>query len=80
MHLLIILGHIVNSNGAWKVNETVNSIFSISKLLIIRKAESRSEGKYVCRAINSIGVAEASVQVYRKYFDNINLSNKRPIR
>ena len=61
-------GNIVTSNGAWKVNETVRSIFETTKILLIRKAESRVMGQYICRASNSIGMAEARVQVYREYF------------
>lgn len=57
-------GNIVTSNGAWKVNETVRSIFETTKILLIRKAESRVMGQYICRASNSIGMAEARVQVY----------------
>ena len=60
-------GNIVTSNGAWKVNETVRSIFETTKILLIRKAESRVMGQYICRASNSIGMAEARVQVYREY-------------
>ena len=64
---LLFLGNIVTSNGAWKVNETEHSIFSTTKILLIRKAEPRLMGKYICRASNSIGEAEARVQVYREY-------------
>ena len=59
--------NIVTTNGAWKVNETEHSIFSTTKTLLIRKAEPRLMGKYICRASNSIGAAEARVQVYREY-------------
>ena len=61
-------GNIVTTNGAWKVNETDKSIFETSKILIIRRAEPRLMGKYACRASNSIGVAEAGVQVYRECY------------
>ena len=64
-------GNIVTSNGAWKVNETVRSIFETTKILLIRKAESRVMGQYICRASNSIGMAEARVQVYREYLSFI---------
>ena len=66
-YVQFFLGNIVTSNGAWKVNETVRSIFETTKILLIRKAESRVMGQYICRASNSIGMAEAHAQVYREY-------------